>query len=376
MRNKSIVIGLKNMSVQRKYNLMRMLVAIVIGLSFATVLIVLTAAKPGEALSYFYTAPLQSLSYFSAMVERMIPLLFTGTAVCIMFSANQFNLGLEGAFYLGGFVAALSGLYLVSGIKVLSPVVAILLGGFTGAVITLIPSLLQYKWKANIIVSTLMMNYVCLYFGLYLLYHHFKDPASSQHTYALPDGSRLSTLIPKTKIHPGIIIALVIVVLAWLFLYRTKWGFKLRVVGQNPTFAKYAGMSVGAIAIISQVIGGFIGGVGGACQMLGLYERFNWIELTGYGWDGVTIAIFAKNNPKNLPLATLFIAYLRTGAYVMSYKAGVQSDIVKVVEGIMVLFLLAEQFLFGTYKKMVFKDAAAKRSEREKQEALAGKENA
>lgn len=360
---------LKNMSIQSKYNILRMAAAIAIGLVFAIVLIVLTADKPAEALQYFLTAPFMRIDYFSSMIEVMLPLMFTGAAICIMFSANQFNLGLEGAFYLGGFVATLSGLYLVSDVVVLSPLVAILLGGLIGAVVTGIPALLQYKWKANILVSTLMMNYVCLYIGLWLLYHYFKDPKSSQHTYKLPAASKLSYLIPRTKIHTGLIIVLVIVFLAWLLLYRTKFGYKLRITGQNPTFAKYAGINVGVIAVLSQVIGGFIGGMGGASQMLGLYDRFNWVDLTGYGWDGVTIAIFAKNNPKNLPFAALFIAYLRTGAFIMSYKAGVQSDLINVVEGIMILFLLAEQFLFKTYKKMVFKDAVAKRKERERLES-------
>jgi hypothetical protein len=116
--------------------------------------------------------------------------------------------------------------------------------------------------------------------------------------------------------------------------------------------------------------------MGGAVQMLGLFSRFQWIELLGFGWDGVTVAIFAKNNPRNLPLAALFIAYFRTGAWVMSFKAGVQIDLVSVFEGIMVLFLLAEQFLLGTYRKMIFKDADRKRKEREAIEQGNDKEGA
>ena len=116
--------------------------------------------------------------------------------------------------------------------------------------------------------------------------------------------------------------------------------------------------------------------MGGAVQMLGLFSRFQWVELLGFGWDGVTVAIFAKNNPRNLPLAALFIAYFRTGAWVMSFKAGVQIDLVSVFEGIMVLFLLAEQFLLGTYRKMIFKDADRKRKEREAIEQGNDKEGA
>lgn len=359
------IVDFKNMSVKAKHNLLRTAAAIGIGLSVALVLILLTAENPGQAVKYFLAAPFLSKSYFSHLIEVIIPLLFTGSAVCIMFSANQFNLGLEGAVYLGGLVAAISGIYLVTEIPFISPMVGILLGGIVGAIITLIPALLQYKWKANVLVSSLMMNYICLYVGLFLLFHFFKDPDSSQHTYPISEAAKLTSFFKGMNIHSGIIIAALVTIFSYLLLYRTRIGYSLRATGQNPTFAKYSGIGVGALAVFSQVIGGFIGGMGGAVQVLGLFDRFQWVALTGFGWDGVTIAIFAKNNPKYLPLATLFIAYFRTGAWVMSFKAGVQIDLVSVFEGIMVLFLLAEKFLSGTYKKMVFEDADRKRRERQ-----------
>ena len=366
----------KNMSVRTKHNVLRTSAAIGIGLAAAIALILITASEPGEAVHYFLVAPFLSRAYFSHLIEVIIPLLFTGSAVCIMFSANQFNLGLEGAFYLGGLVAAVSGIYFVKNVPVVSQLVGISLGGIIGAIITTIPALLQHKWRANVLVSSLMMNYVCLYLGLFLLFHHFKDPASSQHSYPIGSAAALTPLIPGTKIHSGLILAAVVTFFSWLLLYRTKTRYSLRAAGQNPTFAKYAGLSVGSLAVVSQLIGGFIGGMGGAVQMLGLFSRFQWIELLGFGWDGVTVAIFAKNNPRNLPLAALFIAYFRTGAWVMSFKAGVQIDLVSVFEGIMVLFLLAEQFLLGTYRKMIFKDADRKRKEREAIEQGNDKEGA
>ena len=365
-----------SLSVKSKHNILRTAAAIAIGLGVALVLILLTAKNPGQAVKYFLAAPFMSKAYFSHLIEVIIPLLFTGSAVCIMFSANQFNLGLEGSFYLGGLVAAVSGIYLVGNVPFISPLVGILLGGIVGAIITLIPALLQYKWNANVLVSSLMMNYICLYVGLFLLFHYFKDPASSQHSYPIGEAAGLTSFFKGTKIHSGIIIAALVTVFSYLLLYRTKTGYSLRATGQNPTFAKYSGLNVGALAVFSQLIGGFIGGMGGAVQMLGIYERFQWVDLTNFGWDGVTIAIFAKNNPKYLPLATLFIAYFRTGAWVMSFKAGVQIDLVSVFEGIMVLFLLAERFLSGTYKKMVFEDADRKRREREALEGNMDKEGA
>ena len=121
-------------------------------------------------------------------------------------------------------------------------------------------------------------------------------------------------------------------------------------------------LSVSTVAIIAQVIGGFIAGIGGASEIMSLYTNYRWVELTGFGWDGVTMAVFAKNNPRNVPIAALFIAYLRAGAYVMSIKTGIQVDLTKIVEAVIILFLLAEKFLAKTYRKMIIKEAEKERA--------------
>ncbi|WP_077598305.1 ABC transporter permease [Olsenella urininfantis] len=355
---------LRSLSVQSKHEMLRMAVAIAIGLAVAVILVVLTTEDAGQALAYFVAAPFMGTAYFSHMVEVIIPLVMTGSAVCVMFSANQFNLGLEGTIYLGGLAAALAGVYLVPDLPVLSPVVCILLGGLVGFFVMAIPALLQYKFKANIVVSTLMMNYVCLYVGLFFLFRVFKDPASSQHTLPIGPCAHLPVLFAGTRIHAGLLLAAAVVAASYLLLYKTRMGAGLRMVGQNPKFAQCMGLGVSGLALASQFIGGAIGGMTGAVQMLGLYDRFQWTSLMGWGWDGVTMAIFARNNPKYLPLAAIFLAYFRTGAWVMSFKAGVQIDLVSVFEGVMVLFLMAEKFLSGTYRKMVFADADRKRQER------------
>ena len=155
--------SLKNMTAQTKYSIIRMTLAILIGLSLAAALIVSTAKDPVNALRYFFAAPTMSITYFSYWINEAEILVIMGVAVCIMFSANQFNLGLEGSFYLGALASCLSGLYLVPNLPVLSPIISILIAGLVGALITLIPALLSHKWKASVMVSSLMMNYICLY---------------------------------------------------------------------------------------------------------------------------------------------------------------------------------------------------------------------
>ena len=364
---------ISRMSAKQKHAILRMALSILIGLALATVLILTTSDKPMKSLSYFYTAPLQNLNYFGYWIQKMIPLIFTGTAVSLMFSANQFNLGMEGCFLMAGQVAAITNIYLFPNQPVLGIIFGCILGMLVGAIIAFIPALLNRIWKASIMVTSLMMNYICLYFSMYMLFTYFKNPKSTKNTY---DWCKSPIMTINLKIGSqslnvfiSLFIALLVAFGAWLFLYHTKTGFKLRQVGQNTNFAKYVGISVPAIAILAQIIGGAIGGLGGACEIMSNYTNYSWVELTGFGWDGVTMAVFAKNNPKNVPLAALFIAYLRTGAMVMSFKTNIQLDLTSVVEGVIVLFLLAERFLSSTYRKMIVAEA-----EKEKQNSLEQKE--
>lgn len=354
---------LDKMSPKSKHTILRMIVSILIGLAFAIVLIIIVSDRPVDSITYLFTAPLSSLPYFSEWIKKSIPLMFTGVAVCMMFSANQFNLGLEGSFLMGGFVGgALSNIYLFKGNIVPGIIFGCLIGGVVGAIITSVPALLEKLFGASIMVTSLMMNYICLWISQWLLFTYFKDPKTSAGSYYWTDGKPIliSTFgkgDDKLTIYWSVFIALAVVAICWVLLYRTKFGFNLRTVGQNKNFANYIGISVPVITILAQVIGGFIGGVGGAAEVMSIFTSYSWQELTGFGWDGVTMAIFASNNPRGVPIAALFIAYLREGARVMMLKTGVINDLTTVVEGVIILFLLAERFLQGTYRKMVIAES-------------------
>ncbi|MBO4219111.1 MAG: ABC transporter permease [Erysipelotrichaceae bacterium] len=365
MRNhRTRMVTLANLSVQSRHQVLRMALSIAIGLILATILIVSTSERPFTSLNYFFFAPIQKVSYLNFWIQKAVPLMFTGVAVCIMFSANQFNLAMEGSFLMGGFIGgALTNIYIFPNNHLLGIIFGCIIGGLVGSVVTAIPAILQKLFNASVMVTSLMMNYICLWYSCFLLFSVFKDPKTSKGTYSWTESgeeimvARLKVGNDKLLIFYSLFVALLIVLFAWFLLYRTKFGFKLRTVGQNGHFAKYVGISVSGIAILSQIIGGFIGGVGGACEIMSLYTNYRWVELTGYGWDGVTMAVFAKNNPRNVPIAALFISYLRAGAYVMSIKTGIQVDMTNVVEGVIILFLLAEKFLSGTYRKMIIKEA-------------------
>jgi simple sugar transport system permease protein len=165
--------------------------------------------------------------------------------------------------------------------------------------------------------------------------------------------------VPGTAIHTGVFLAVALIVLSYLFIYKTRAGYEIRVMGQNAKYAKYTGLNVANAIILSQVLGGAIAGLGGAVEVMGMYARFQWTTLPGYGWDGVIIAILARNKPQYVPLAALFLAYLRVGANVMARVTDVPSEIITVIQAIMIMLVTATALLGRLKQKTVEKEVLA-----------------
>jgi simple sugar transport system permease protein len=167
----------------------------------------------------------------------------------------------------------------------------------------------------------------------------------------------LTKLLPGTRIHTGLIIVLVLIVAAHFFLYKTKWGYEIRMTGANREFAQYSGMKTAKVIILVHLIAGFIAGMGGSVEVLGMYSRFQWSALPGYGLDGALVAMLAKNNPFSVIGAALFLAYIRIGADQMARFSDVPAEMISIVQAIIILLISAEQFLKFWKNRMLLKEA-------------------
>ena len=352
------------------FEMIRGLAAIVIAIAVAFVLILLSSDSPGTALECLLIRPVFSggslnVKSIWAILGRMTPIIFTGLGVCVMFSANQFNLAGEGTTMLGGFIGGLIAIYIPMSAG-LHPAVCILAGAVVGGL-----AMIKVKLNASEMVCSLMLNYVIMYIILHFLNNTFADRSKgSTQTYPFLETAKVTKLIPGTELTWGFLAAIAATAVIAVFMFRTRWGYAIRMIGINESFSKYSGMKVGAIIIASQVIGGLLSGMGGAIEALGRYNTFLWKELPGYGWTGMTVAILAKNNPIMVPFAALFIAYLNRGCELMSIYAGVPSEMIDIIQAVIFLFFAAEQFMAKTRQKIVVKDA--KEEMREKQLAAEG----
>ncbi|MEG2143820.1 MAG: ABC transporter permease [Oscillospiraceae bacterium] len=353
------------MNNERKFEALRLTFSIFIALLISFAIIFLVSDEPITAIVKLITGPFSSKRNLANVFEAMIPLIFTGTGVCIMFSANQINLAGEGAFHLGGLVAAVCALKL--GLPMgLSPLVALSMSAMAGALFTAIPAVMKIKTSSSELVSSLMLNYISLWFCTFIMRKFICDSTKGSASYPIPEEATLHTLVSGTRIHTGLIIALAVAVLGYIFLYKTKMGYEIRLTGQNSEFAKYSGVNIVKVILISQLAGGFVAGLGGGVELLSpIYSRFSWTGLLGYGWDAIIISTMCKNNPLYAPFSALFLAYLRTGASIMARSTDVSLEIVQITQGIIILLAVAEQFLSGYHHKLVAREAKSGLKEEE-----------
>lgn len=340
--------------IEKQFSILRMLLAVGIALGVAFLIILLISDNPLGAIQSFLFGPISTMRRMGNVVEVMTPLMFTGVAVCLIFSANQTNMSVEGGFLVGAVGATIVATQL-SLPGVLHPIASIFLGGVFGAVACFIPAILYVRFDAKPVVSSLMVNYICLYFSLGIINHILRDPnAGFLASFKFANTSVLAKLLPGTSIHAGILIALVVVIFGYFYLYRSKRGYEIRIVGKNMDFSTYSGIPVKKVLLNAQILGGFIAGMGGAVEVLGMYKRFQYQGLTNHGFDGILVGIIAGYNPKLIPLAAAFLAYVRVGADVMARTNDIPIELVSIIQAIIIMLVVAERFLHRLkHKKLV-----------------------
>ena len=327
------------------FSLLRLAVATLLGIGISIIIIFSVSKTPGDAIKYLFLGPFESKRHFFNILESCIPLIFTGVSLSLVFKSGNFSMITDAALYMGGTVAAVLAVKAVMPAGV-HPVVILLVSSVAGAIIGGIPGILKVRFKANELVTSLMLNYVFFYIGIYIVNKCIIDrEAGTFASLKYARTARLITFVKGTNLHVGIFIALAVTLLIYLLIYKTKFGYEIRVVGSNLEFAKYTGIKAGFVIVAAQMVSGAVAGLGGAVEQLGMYTRFNWQDSPSYAWDGVILAILSGNNPKYVPVAAVFLAYIRVGADVMSRNTDVQNELVSIIQAVIILFITAERFL-------------------------------
>lgn len=325
--------------------------AVLLALGLGFVITYFLSEDPGKAYHALLVKPFVGYFNFGNLIERMIPLVFTGLSVAVAFKTRLFSMGAEGQLYMGALAGTLVALF----VPVPTPwlhiplilLAAIVAGGLYGA----IPGALKAYTGANEIVSTLMLNPLAILLVSYLVSNPLRDLNSGySQTKYIPETAQLLRFMPPSRVHMGLLIALVAVAFTYFFLYRTTKGYELRMVGHNPDFAEYGGIDKRKVMTLSLVVSGALAGLGGIVEVTGIHWRLIESFSPGYGFDGIVVALLARNHPLAVPFAAFFYAYLKTGAVIMERSSDISRELVSIIQAVMILFITA-QAIFSVIKR-------------------------
>ncbi|NBJ80937.1 ABC transporter permease [bacterium 1XD42-94] len=343
------------------FEAIRVAFAVLLAIGMIMIVIFFVSDQPMDVLYWLVIGPVTTLRRFGTIIELLIPLAFCGLGMCMMFQVNRFNLSCDGAFFIAGSATAILALYLDLP-PVIFPALIIAVSALVGGCVTVIPAYINEKYKAHIVVSSIMLNYVLLYLGRFLLIHWLKDPTFSYNgTPFFPEHALLTRIVKGTRIHTGIFILVLAVILTWLLVYKTKIGYNMRYSGQNAEFARYVGIDTKKYILSAQFIGGMLAGMGGAIECMGIYQQLNWEVHLGYGFDGMLIAIIAKNNPAVVPIVAFIISYLRAGGDLVNRMTDVPTEFVSVIQSLVVIFIAARALLAPVRHRLLIRDSMAEK---------------
>ena len=285
------------LTVNKKFTIVRLLCAFAIAIALSVAVIFAVSEEPVTAIYNLFLGPLQSKRHFFEVFASSVPLIFTGLALGLVFKSGNFSMIADACLYTGAVVTAALAIKTSLPFAV-HPIVIMIAAAAVGGLIGSIPALLKVYFHTNELVTSLMFNYVFFYLGIYNVTKFLADrEAGTFASKKYQATASLGKLISGTNFHVGYLIAIAAVILLYILVYKTKFGYEVRISGSNPEFAKYSGIRTSRVIIMTQVIAGAVAGLGGAVEQMGMYQRFNWQDSPSYAWDGVIIAILSGNNP-------------------------------------------------------------------------------
>lgn len=274
-------------------------------------------------------------------LEKATPLVFSGLSVAFAFKAGLFNIGAQGQLLFGAITAAFIG-FAVTGLPAVVHIpLALLAGAAAGGLYGIIPGVLKAYTGAHEVIVTIMLNYVAINLTDWLSDGPWKDNVGGNIVARTPQ-IEPTAVIPALGLIPvGFIISILIAVVIWWLLWRTTVGFEIRAVGLNPNAARYAGIKVARVVILTMVIAGLLAGIGGSVETLGVVGRYQPGFNTGLGFDGITVALLGRTHPIGVIPAALLVGAMKGGANLMQFDARVEKEIVDFILSLLLFFVAA-----------------------------------
>lgn len=326
----------------------RRMLSIGIALGVSALVILILNYNPAAVYREIVVGSLGSAYSFKETIQTMVPLFLMALGVTLCFKLQFINIGTEGQFYMGALAAtavALGNPELPAPLLLTLMFIAALIGG---GLWCLLPALLKMKFGTNETLVTLMLNYVAVKIVAYLQFGPWKDPNSMGYP-TIPGYSENAILPDFLGIHIGWVIAIVLLVVVYILITRTKTGFRMNVMGENVQTAKYAGFNTTRLLVVAVVLGGGLCGVAGFIQASAIENSLTYQLSNGWGFTAIIVAWLGKLKPTSVFIVSVLMAVLLQGCAYIQISLGVPYFMANIIQGVILFFILGSEF-FSTYR--------------------------
>jgi simple sugar transport system permease protein len=325
--------------------------SVVLAFIVSGIVLKIIGGDPLRTLSFFFSATFGSWAVFSDTLVKATPLIMVGLACALAFKMKLWNIGAEGQFYLGAFFASL--VVLIPIVPPDSPKFVIIgsmviMGMIGGAIWGFIPGFLKARYNVNEIITSLMLNYVAIFWNNFWIFDQWSD-AGFQMTPAFERSAwlpRLADYANEIKafsgitLHLGVVFGLVAALVVWWILERSRWGYEIKLIGDNPKAAQYAGLNIARNVILVMMLSGALAGLAGMSEVSGVVHRLQERISPGYGFTGIIVAWLAKLNP----FAVILVSVL-FGALIVAGREIQPSGLSNLLQGIILFFIISSDVL-------------------------------
>ena len=327
------------------------LLAVFAGLLVGALVLKISGISPIEAYQVMWAGAFSKPQYLAYIIIRSTPIILTGLSVAFAFRTGLFNIGTEGQFIIGALTAAFFG-YKCNFAPVIQIPLVILLSIICSGLYGGIAGLLKARFGIHEVISSIMLNWIALYYSNYaVMMDGFHRPNTETSEFISPSTS--ITFFEDTKplenfwadffrppVNAGIFIALILIVLIWIVLNKTTFGFKLKAVGFNSEASKYAGINVKKKMTQSMMIAGALSGLAGALHVMGVSKNIAILAAhEGYGFDGIAVSLIGSNHPFGTLIAGLFLGTLKYSGQKIQSALEAPSEIILIMIGAIIFFI-------------------------------------
>ncbi|MEM7334208.1 MAG: ABC transporter permease [Chloroflexota bacterium] len=329
--------------------------AVILAFVISGIVFALIGGEPIRVFGFFIRATFGSWPVFSDTLVKATPLILTGLACAIAFRMKLWNIGAEGQLFFGAFCASAIVLIPIVGEdapRVLVISLMLLAGMIGGAIFGFIPGYLKAQFQINEIITTLMLNYIAILWNNYWIFDRWSDggfqmtPTFARNAWLprLTDYAREFRSFSGVTLHLGVVFALVAVAIVWWVMQRSQWGFEIKLIGDNPNSARYAGINVPRNIILVMMVSGALAGLAGMVEISGVVHRLQQQISPGYGFTGIIVAWLAKLNP-----ATVVLVSILFGALIVAGREIQPSGMSQMLQGF-ILFMVISSDVLLRYK--------------------------